>query len=93
MNKYSLTVQHSGQQVCYMPFYAKNKKQALIKGEELFRDYAQKSSINPVYPISANFTGQKLPIKSHHICQWINDENALNAWGRPCGGYWKTISK
>ena len=92
MNKYMLTIQHDDQKVAYIEFKSENDDQAKITGENIFRNYATEESFIPRYPVSSgNFTGLKPRIKSHYVSKWNSDVNALNANGRPCGGYWSSV--
>ena len=91
--KYMLTIQHDDQKVAYIEFTADNDLAALKAGESIFQQYKTVSAFMPRMYESGNFTGYKPPIKSCHVSKWVNDANACNAWGRPCGGYWSTIEK
>jgi hypothetical protein len=91
MKQYMLTVQHEEQKVIYIPFMSSSDKKAKQEGERIYSEYKTHDTIIPVYPITGNFTGTKPPVKYWEVSKWVSDQNACNAWGRPCGGYWKTL--
>ena len=91
--KYMLTIQHDYQKVAYIEFKADSDNAAIRTGEFIFEQYKTIPTFSQSHQESGNFTGRKPPIKAHHISKWVNNANAANAWGQPCGGCWSTIKK
>lgn len=91
-NKYMLTIQHEFQKVAYIEFKSDSDDQAKQAGEDIFANYKGVSSLDGrYYPTSANFSGVKPPIKSHHVSKWVLSDTAVNGWGELSGGYWSSI--
>lgn len=99
--KYMLTIQNASQATTYFEFEAETQEKAQTWAREMIAQVKKGNSFKrgrqtiggKTVHVDGNFPGSKPPhvIRCQYLSKWVNDPDALDGWGRACGGRWTGI--